>query len=115
MAEVIFKTVAIGHAGRIRETSLPAREMDRSLVFVTLVVAAVFIVCALFSVWAHHQVLALGYEISKANQEEQELLQENKRLRLDVAALRSLGRIEGTALKDLGFANPQKDQLIIVR
>ncbi len=115
MAEVISKTVAIGHAGRMREASFPAREMDRSLVFVTLVVAAVFLVCALFSVWAHHQVLALGYEISKANQEEQELLQDNKRLRLDVAALRSPGRIDGTALKNLGFANPQKDQLIIVR
>jgi cell division protein FtsL len=115
MAEVISKTVAIGHAGQMREASLPARGMDRSLIFVTLVVAAVFIACALFSVWAHHQVLALGYEISKANQEEQELMQENKKLRLDVAALKSPSRIEGVALKTLGFANPQKDQLIIVR
>jgi len=115
MAGVVSKTVTIGHAGRMREVGLPAREMDRSLFFITLVVAAVFIVCALFSVWAHHQVLALGYEISKANQEEQELLQENKRLRLDVAALKSPGRIEGVALKNLGFANPQKDQLIVVR
>ena len=115
MAELVSKTVAIGHAGSVRETSLPTRGIDRSLVFVTLAVAVVFIACALFSVWAHHQVISLGYEISQANQEEQELLQTNKKVRLEVASLKSPGRIQGTALRDLGFTNPQKDQLIIVR
>ena len=115
MAEFVSKTVAIGHAGAVREASLPARGIDRSLVIVTIAVAAVFIACALFSVWAHHQVVSLGYEISEANQEEQDLLQESKKLRLEVASLKSPGRIQGTALRDLGFTNPQKDQLIIVR
>jgi cell division protein FtsL len=115
MAEFVSKTVAIGHAGSVREAKAPARGIDRSLVFVTLGVAAVFITCALFSVYAHHQVISLGYEISQANQEEQELLQMSKKLRLEVASLKSPGRIQGTALRDLGFTNPQKDQLIIVR
>ena len=115
MAEFVSKTVAIGHAGSVREAGASARGIDRSLVFVTLGVAAVFIACALFSVHAHQQVISLGYEISQANQEEQELLQVNKKLRLEVASLKSPGRIQGTALRDLGFTNPQKDQLIIVR
>jgi cell division protein FtsL len=115
MGEGFSKTVAIGHAGQMRETSVPARGVDRSLVLVTLVAAGVFIGCALFSVWAHHQVISLGYEISKANQEEQELLQTSKKLRLEVAALKSPNRIQGTAMRDLGFASPQKEQLIIVR
>jgi cell division protein FtsL len=114
MAEFVSKTVAIGHAGLVREAKVPVRGIDRSLVFV-LGVAAVFIACALFSVYAHHQVISLGYEISQANQEEQELLQMSKKLRLEVASLKSPGRIQGTALRDLGFTNPQKDQLIIVR
>jgi cell division protein FtsL len=115
MAEGISKTVAIGHAGPVREATAPARGVDQSLVLTTLVVAAVFIGCALFSVWAHHQVISLGYEISKANQEEYELLQKNKKLRLEFASLKSPTRIQGTAMRDLGFTNPQKDQLIIVR
>jgi cell division protein FtsL len=115
MAELVSKTVAIGHAGLAREAKAPVRGVDRSPVFVTLGVAAVFIACALFSVYAHHQVISLGYEISQANQEEQELLQMSKKLRLEVASLKSPGRIQGTALRDLGFTNPQKDQLIIVR
>ncbi|MBP1714235.1 MAG: hypothetical protein H6Q42_2438, partial [Deltaproteobacteria bacterium] len=52
MAEFVSKTVAIGRAGSVREASSLARGIDRSLVFVTLAVAAVFIACALFSVWA---------------------------------------------------------------
>src|SRR5512147_2066901 len=115
MAEFVSKTVAIGQVAPAREVKAAVRGIDRSLVFVTLGVAAVFIICALFSVYAHHQIISLGYEISQANQEEQELLQTNKRLRLEVASLKSPGRIQGTALRDLGFANPQKDQLIIVR
>jgi|PlaIllAssembly_1097288.scaffolds.fasta_scaffold422500_2 cell division protein FtsL len=115
MAEFVSKTLALGQAGAVREASLPAREINRSLVVVTITMAAVFIACALFSVWAHHQVVSLGYEISEANQEEQDLLQESKKLRLEVASLKSPGRIQGTALRDLGFTNPQKDQLIIVR
>ena len=115
MAEFVSKTVAIGRAGSVREASSPARGIDRTLVGVTVAVAAVFIACALFSVYAHHQVISLGYEISQANQEEQELLQMSKKLRLEVASLKSPGRIQGTALRDLGFTNPQKDQLIIVR
>jgi cell division protein FtsL len=115
MAEFASKTVAIGHAGSLREAKVLAKGIDRSLALVTLAVAAVFITGALFSVYGHHQVISLGYEISQANQEEQELLQVNKKLRLEVASLKSPGRIQGTALRDLGFTNPQKEQLIIVR
>jgi cell division protein FtsL len=49
------------------------------------------------------------------SQEEQNLLKENKKLRLELAALKSPKRIENLALKELGFINPEKDQLIIVR
>jgi len=115
MAEFVSKTVAIGHAGSVREAKVPARGINRSLLFVTLGVVGVFIAGALISVYANQQVISLGYEISQANQEEQELLQLNKKLRLEVASLKSPGRIQGTALRDLGFTNPQKDQLIIVR
>ncbi len=42
-------------------------------------------------------------------------LKENKKLRLELAALKSPSRIESMALKELGFVNPQKEHLIIVR
>lgn len=115
MAEVISKRIAVARAGRAQERVFPVKGIDRNLAFVALVAALVFLCCSLLYVWAHHQIISLGYEISKADQEEQALLQENKRLRLELAALRSPSRIENMALNELGFVNPQKEQLIIVR
>lgn len=115
MAEAIYKPIAVSDVAQAPEAFSSAKGVNRNLVFVALVVAVVFIVCSLFYVWAHHQVISLGYEISKASQDEQLLLQENKKLRLELAALKSPSRIESLALKELGFRNPQKEQLIIVR
>ncbi len=115
MAEVISKRIAVARAGRAQERVSPAKGIDRNLAFVALVVSLVFLCCSLLYVWAHHQIISLGYEISRAGQEEQALFQENKRLRLELAALKTPGRIENIALNELGFVNPQKEQLIIVR
>lgn len=115
MAQVISKRIAVSSGGREQEAASLAKGVNRNLAFATLVVAIVFIGCSLFYVWAHHQVISLGYTISQASREGQHLLQENKKLRLELAALKSPSQIEEKALKELGFVNPQKDQLIFVR
>jgi cell division protein FtsL len=121
MAEVISKRIAVVTAGGDQEIGFPPREesgpreVNRNLIFVALVVALAFIGCSLFYVWSHQQIVSLGYEISQAIGEEQELLQENKKLRLELAALKAPRRIERMASQELGLVTPQKDQLIIVR
>jgi len=115
MAETVYKQIAIRSSEQGVEAGFLWRGVNRNLIFVALVVALTFIGCSLFSVWAHHQVISLGYQISQASQEEQDLLKENKKLRLELAALKSPQRIEDIALKELGFTSPQKEQLIIVR
>ncbi len=115
MAEAIYKRISIHTLEQGQEESSWARGVDRHLILVALVVAMVLVSSSLFYVWAHHQVISLGYEISQAGIEEQNLLQENKKLRLELAELKSPSRIEEMALNELGFMNPQKEQRIIVR
>ena len=121
MAEVISKRIVVIAGGREQEAESPSRaesrsrEVNRNLIFVALVLGLVFIGCSLFYVWSHHQIIALGYETSQATREEQELLQENKKLRLKLAGLKAPGRIERMASHELGLVSPQKEQLIIVR
>ncbi len=115
MAEAISKRIPVSSIGREQEASSPLQGVNRNLVLAALAVALVFVACSLFYVWWHHQIISLGYEISKKSQEEQVLLKENKKLRLELAALKSPQRIENMALKELGFVNPQKEHLIIVR
>jgi cell division protein FtsL len=114
MAEAAYKRIAVDSVGQ--ELEVPSwPKLNRHLVFVALAATLVFIACSLFYVWAHQQMISLGYEISQAQEEEQTLLKTNKRLRLELASLKSPGRIEGKALKEFGFVKPEKEQLIIVR
>jgi cell division protein FtsL len=121
VAEAVSRRIAVLTSGQEREghVASPAaagfREVNRNLIFVVLAVALVLIGCSLFYVWFHHQVTSLGYETSEAAREEQALVQENKRLRLELASLKAPGRIERMAQHELGLVAPQKEQLIIVR
>jgi cell division protein FtsL len=82
----------------------------------TLLVTAAVVGMLLFSAWQHFAVLQHGYEIGAL---EQQLAQEdvfNRRLRLELEALRAPSRIEQIALTDLHMVAPtQKDSVVIER
>ena len=121
MAEALSKRMTALIAGRESEMGAQPqagsrpKEMNRNLIFMVPLMVFVFTGCCLFYVWSHHQMISLGYETSQASREEQELVEKNKKLRLELAALKSPSRIERIALQELGLVIPQKEQLIIVR
>jgi cell division protein FtsL len=74
-----------------------------------------FIGGSLFYVWSRIQVIRLGYEISNVLKEEKTLTEANKRLRLEIATLKSYGRIERVAVEELRMAKPKPEQVIVIR
>jgi cell division protein FtsL len=70
---------------------------------------------SLFYVWSRIQVIQLGYEISNALKAERTLAEENKKLRLEIATLKSYARIEKVAVEELRMAKPKPDQVIVIR
>ncbi|MEW6616299.1 MAG: cell division protein FtsL [Thermodesulfobacteriota bacterium] len=88
---------------------------DSSTIGMSLIVAAVLIFSSLFYVWPHVQVVNLGYEISQAKKEKNELLQMNKKLKLEIATLTSPYHVEDIAKKELRLTSPKPDQLVIIR
>jgi cell division protein FtsL len=70
---------------------------------------------SLFYVWSRIQVIRLGYEISSALKEEKALTEVNKRLRLEIATLKSYARIEKFAVEELRMAKPKPEQVIVIR
>ena len=70
---------------------------------------------ALFYVWSRIQVIQLGYEISNALKEERRLTEANKKLRLEIATLKSCPRIERFAAEELRMAKPKPEQVIVIR
>lgn len=92
----------------------PIRIKSSLLFFFTLLIL-LLIAGALFCVWSRIQVIQLGYEISSALKEERTLVVANKRLRLEVATLKSYARIEKIATEELRMDKPKPDQVIVIR
>lgn len=70
---------------------------------------------SLFYVWSRIQVIHLGYEISNAMKEGNGLTEANKRMRLEVATLKSYARIEKIAVEELNMVKPKPHQVIVIR
>ena len=74
-----------------------------------------FVGGSLFYVWSRIQVIRLGYDISSALKEEKALAETNKKLRLEIATLKSYERIERLAVEELRMAKPKPQQVIVIR
>ena len=83
--------------------------------FLFALLMLLFIGSSLFYVWSRIQVIRLGYEISSALKEEKALTEVNKRLRLEIATLKSYARIEKFAVEELRMAKPKPEQVIVIR
>ena len=88
-------------------------KLNRLFLFALLMLF--FIGGSLFYVWSRIQVIRLGYEISSALKEEKALNEANKKLRLEIATLKSYARIEKVAVEQLRMAKPKPEQVIVIR
>ena len=91
-----------------------SRIRKSQLLFLTLVMFFL-ITSSLFFVWSRIQVIQLGYELSSALKEGRSLAETNKRLRLEIATLKSYARIEKVAVEQLGMSKPKPEQVIVIR
>jgi cell division protein FtsL len=68
----------------------------------------------LFYVWLQVQMVGLSYEISTAQKQKKELVEINKKLRIQWSSLKSPDRIEQIALNQLGLRPPERGQIEIL-
>ncbi len=104
---------------RILWTEKDSRKKGRGIdfkrfLFFTLLLL-LLVGASLFYVWTRIQVIHLGYEISNALKENQRLTDVNRRMRLEVATLKSYKRIERIATEELKMVTPKPDQVIVIR
>lgn len=75
----------------------------------------IFTIGAFFYMWPHHQMIKIGYEYQELIVKHEKLFQENKILRLEIASIKSLDRIERLAIEELGFIFPKKEQIMFLK
>ncbi|MEI6205513.1 MAG: cell division protein FtsL [Desulfuromonadales bacterium] len=74
-----------------------------------------FTVVSVFHVWSRFKLVDLNLQISETSRQLKESEQEQKRLKLEAASLRTPARIEAIARNELGMALPTAKQIIQVR
>ena len=94
-------------------TQLATNRLD---VFRFLMICMVLLtVVSVFHVWSRFKLVDLNLQISDSSRLLKEAEQEQKRLNLEVASLRTPARIETIAKNELGMALPSEQQVILVK
>jgi cell division protein FtsL len=112
-----YSIAAWTSVGRDRAGSLLKPQVDQIRRFdllQSLVLGGAVLVVILFYVWQHVQVVRLGYEVEYLAGERAALVQQQKELRLEVARLMSLRRVEEIARGQLGLTSPKSGQVIVI-
>lgn len=78
-------------------------------------IALIFMMIALIYVWFHIKITRLNYKIASEMSVRDRFLEENRRLKVEVATLKASRRIEGIARAKLKMYYPDKDQVVFVR
>lgn len=78
----------------------------------SVLIAAPIVAAALFYVWTHVTTVQLGYALSRAGEVHERLLEENRGLRIENAALRAPDRLKKLARVRFHQKSPQATQVI---
>ncbi|MCK9362605.1 MAG: cell division protein FtsL [Syntrophales bacterium] len=78
-------------------------------------VASVIMAVALIYVWSHIHMTELEYQIAGEITSREQLVEDQKRLKLELATLKSPQRIESIAREKLQMIYPIKEQVILLK
>ncbi len=74
-----------------------------------------FTVVSIFHVWSRYRLIDLNLQISDSSRQLKEAEQEQSRLKLEIASLKTPSHIEAIAKGELGMALPKEQQVVIVK
>lgn len=80
-----------------------------------LAVMVLLTLVSVFHVWSRVRVIDLNLEIAEASRLLKDFQEEQNRLRLEVASLKTPARIEAVAKGELGMALPTDQQVVVVK
>lgn len=115
MAEVVSKKLEFPGVltGQDVRTRRDVKDMGFLYVAVLAAVAAVLVISGFL--WSRLLVVNTAYEISRANSARSELIEQNKRLKLEYLRLKSPERVERIATAELGLINPKGEQIVTLK
>jgi cell division protein FtsL len=103
--------------GKPIDNSRVVRQVDprsRREIWLLIVLVAVLAAGLGFYAWPALEIRRAGQAGVDLDREKERLIEENRKLRLEKAALENLRRVESIARKDLGLAAPAPERSVVV-
>lgn len=89
--------------------------MKKSATLFIVGVFAIVVAAGVAHVWLRYRVIRTGYAMGDRLQAVRELEEEERKLRLELAALRNPARIEKLAREKLNMVRPSPERIRVVR
>ena len=80
-----------------------------------MVVMVLLTLVSIFHVWSRAKVIDVNLQLAELNGQFKEAQQEQNRLKLEVASLKTPARVEALAKGELGMALPTDQQVVIIK
>ncbi len=111
-SNITLRLSAAGHVliSRNRRIGRPWR-WGRAAVTVFVLITAAVMSSSLFLAWADLQYITLSYQISQAEETQKQHLDLNRKLRIELANLTAISRLERLAAEQ-NMAPPQPSQVV---
>lgn len=108
----VYTPYAIGSDMVHRQKAYTKKDFVKTRVlFKILSLVAFMAILSLFYIWSRVQIVQYGYEINSLNDRRMSLLEENKKIKVEVATLKAPQRIEKIALEQLRMRAPDQTQI----
>ena len=101
---------------RINNTRSKARKpyLRGKQIFLILVMLLLFMGSGIGYVWSNFERTQIGYNLSHLKREELRLTEINRKLRVELALLKSPENLETKAVKKLGLRQPKPEQIVVL-
>ena len=101
---------------RVKNSRVKRRgfHMSPKQILLIIFLLVVFMGSSIGYVWSNFERTQLGYDLSQLKKEEMKLRETNRKLRLELAILKSPRKLEALAIGQLGLRQPSADQIIIL-
>jgi cell division protein FtsL len=100
----------------LKQTVRPQDDASRRIGYSTWIfIASVMMAVALLYVWSHIHMTELEYQIARELNSREEITEEQRKLKIELATLKSPQRIETIARERLQMTYPEREQVIMLK
>jgi cell division protein FtsL len=89
--------------------------VTRKQIFLIIIMLFLFMGSSIGYVWSTFESTQIGYNLSQLQKEEMRLRETNRKLKLELAVLKSPQNLEVIATKKLGLGQPSPEQIIVLQ